>query len=116
MTAIVQVRALDFADHAYLAMEEFVMKARRGESVTSSVDTVSAILLQCIFFLSSQRNVFLDALNLPLPNASKSLKAKQKLLREQNVLQVVSEDALVFEMCAESLPDLRYTRGAAQTT
>ena len=71
-------------------MKEFVTRAKRGESVASSVDAVNAILLQCIFFLSSQRNVFLDALKLPLPNASKSLKAKQKLLREQNVLQVVS--------------------------
>lgn len=85
-----QVRDLDFADHAYLALQAFVTRVKCGESVASRLTATNDTLRQCIFFLSGQRNAFLDPLKLPLPSATKSVKAKQKLFREQNVLQAVS--------------------------
>ena len=83
------MRDLDFADHASLALQTFVKRVNRGESVASRLAATNAILRQCIFFLSGERNIFLDPLKLGQLNPPKVLKAKQKLLREQNVLQEV---------------------------
>ncbi|VDP15227.1 unnamed protein product [Soboliphyme baturini] len=83
-----EVRDLDFANDSCKALADFLQHIRDGRSVVKEKSHVLELLTELIFFVTNTTNHLSDPLKL---KALKPLRNRQKLLREQKVLQQIFE-------------------------
>ncbi|MFH4978380.1 hypothetical protein AB6A40_005089 [Gnathostoma spinigerum] len=82
-----EVRDLDFANDACRALHDFILQIRRGRIICKEpLNSTTQLLTECIYFVTGQTNHMIDPLQIMdfKPN-----RARQKLLREQGVLDQV---------------------------